>query len=171
MIKNEMLGINDEGDSIYRSTVVNEDGTSGTYTYLAYNSDTDQWYVLDIERMSPRQVFETKAEAVAYSQYQRIMGYTQVSPRGSSKSKLADVYMKAYGGNPQQIQPSTKPKWDHVVFDEAMDFSQLELRANSLMVKDKDGVTRVKMGLMHKNRHHKAKPQPNRGPLPRKEWK
>lgn len=162
-MQTDYLGLNDDGHEVIRTVVLNEDGSSGYESY--YTCDGGTWYLIEQTRLNAAQLYEANAWRRQYDNIKNIVEISKPAVMGTRGSGKSNALMQAYGAAAHQ-----RRGYQVQIFDN-LDFSNLEIRAAGMAVLDSAGTERVNMGSTRKNRHHKAKPQPNRGPLPRKEWK
>lgn len=162
-MESKTLGLDDLGREIVMSAATDEDGTSGQVMHYAVQDG--HWVMLSSEPMTDAQLYQANAWRRQYDSIKNIMEISKPVVMGIRGSGKYNALMQAYCAAAHQ-----RRGYQVQIFDN-LDFSSLEIKAAGMAGLDSTDNTRIKMGSTRKNRHHKAKPQPNRGPLPRKEWK
>jgi hypothetical protein len=141
------IGLDDQGRQVILSRVGTDDREEWFEVVMSIDTDTNVMTVIRYGRVQDPAV---KAACKSEMYAAEMFSSTTVTGRfrGMGKTQLL---MGAYGSGLRGLS---------------------SVSVDSLTVLDEAGKPRVKMGLLHKQQGHvNRKPQPNKGPLGKRDWK
>lgn len=145
------VGLDDWGRQVMVTRILTEDESSAHELVAVLDGETNVMEVLRTRHITDVVTIENvKSEMAAAKLYSGLIVTGMV--RGTGKSQaLLQAYGSALSGNSSD---------------------SVEIRPDSITFFDEFSKPKVKMGLLHKDQGHvNRKPQPNRGPVGKRDWK
>lgn len=192
----EVLGLDDQGRELICFRTTDSSGDFGTEVVMAFEKPSGHMTIVQqrtyIDELEMAQLRSAQSDAAFMSDMKCDMGRTIWGSRGSGKSSFG---LSLYGAMTATHIAKSQQKMPYDIF---ADFSRLEQRAVQALVYDVQGVQLANLPAVAKNPHNiimldesvfvtneawlgktkakfkkrkERKPQPNRGPVGKKDWK